>query len=118
MPIRFRAWFAAIISILLLIACTRTVPIKEIIDNPREYADKKVAVEGTVSGVFSLFVVKYFTVNDGTGEIGVVTEKVLPRKGQRIRVTGTLKEAFSLGDQTMTILLEDNPDKNLPDQRN
>lgn len=112
MPVRFKVWSAAIIAMSLLMACTRTVPIKSIIDNPRDYADKKVAVEGEVTGAFSLFVVKYFLVNDGTGEIGVVSEKALPNKGQKIRVIGTVKEAFSLGDQTMTILIEDNPAQN------
>ena len=106
---RFKFWSVAIVSMLLLIACTRTVQIKSIIDNPREYADKKVAIEGEVTGAFSLFIVKYFLVNDGTGEIGVVSEKALPNKGQKLRITGTVKEAFSLGDQTMTILIEENP---------
>ncbi len=109
---RFKFWSVAIISMLLLIACTRTVQIKSIIDNPREFADKKVAIEGEVTGAFSLFIVKYFLVNDGTGEIGVVSEQALPNKGQKLRVTGTVKEAFSLGDQTMTILIEENPAQN------
>ncbi|TCV85340.1 hypothetical protein [Sulfurirhabdus autotrophica] len=109
---RFKFWSVAILTMLLLIACTRTVQIKTIIDNPREYADKKVAIEGEVTGAFSLFIVKYFLVNDGTGEIGVVSEKALPNKGQKIRVIGTIKEAFSLGDQTMTILIEEKPEQN------
>lgn len=96
---------------LLLVACVRTVAIKDIVDQPRDYADKQVAVEGEVSGAFSLFVIKYFTVKDATGEIGVVSEKPLPKIGQKIRVTGTVKEAFSLGDQSMTILVEDHPQK-------
>lgn len=111
MSVRFNVWSVAIIAMILLMACTRTVPIKSIVDNPRDYADKKVTIEGEVTGAFSLFVVKYFLVNDGTGEIGVVSEKALPNKGQKIRVVGTVKEAFSLGDQTMTILIEDNPAK-------
>ena len=117
MSIRFKVWSASLMMMLLISACTRTIQIKEIMDNPREYADRKVAVEGEVSGVFSLIVIKYFLVNDGTGEIGVVTEKALPRKGQKIRITGTVKEAFSLGDQTLTILLEDNPDQSSTDRQ-
>ena len=118
MSIQFKVWSTLLMVFLLLSACTRTIQIKEIIDNPREYADRKVVVEGEVSGVFSLIVIKYFLVNDGTGEIGVVTERILPQKGQKIRVTGTVKEAFSLGDQTLTILVEDNPDQRSADRQN
>ena len=88
---------------LLISACTRTIQIKEIMDNPREYADRKVAVEGEVSGVFSLIVIKYFLVNDGTGEIGVVTEKAeeilqLLRTAEEAKEAGRTK-AKEVGQQ-------------------
>jgi len=108
---QFRAWFFVAMAMLLLVACVRVVPIKDILDQPREYADKKVTVDGEVSGAFSLIVIKYFLVKDGTGEIGVVSDQPLPKVGQKIRVTGTVKEAFSVGDQSMTILVEDHPEK-------
>lgn len=111
MSTQLRTWFLISMAMLLLVACTRTVAIKDILDQPREYADKKIAVEGEVSGAFSLIFIKYFMVKDGTGEIGVVSEKPLPKIGQKIRITGTVKEAFSLGDQRMTILIEDAPEK-------
>lgn len=115
MPNRLRTWLALGAAMLLLAACSHVVPIRDIVDNPREFADKKVTVEGEVSGAFSLFVIKYFLVNDGTAEIGVVSDKALPRKGQKIRVSGTVKEAFSLGDQSMTILIEDGSGKGKAD---
>lgn len=112
MPTQLKTWLLVTTAMLLLVACAHTVPIKDILDQPREYADKQVTVEGEVSGAFSLFVIKYFLVKDGTGEIGVVSEKPLPKVGQKIRITGTVKEAFSLGDQSMTILVEDQPERN------
>lgn len=93
---------------LFLAGCAQPVPIKDVIDNPRQYADQTVTVEGDVKDVFSLLVIKYFTVDDGTGSIGVITERPLPQKGQRIKVTGTVREAFSLGDQTVTVIMEKN----------
>ena len=105
-PLRTGLYIAMAI---LLVACVRTVQIKDIVDQPREYADKKVVVEGEVSGAFSLIVIKYFMVKDKTGEIGVISDKPLPKVGQQIRVSGTVKEAFSLGDQSMTVLVEDSP---------
>lgn len=58
-----------------------TVPIKKILDNPRDYEGKTVTISGEVTDVFSLFVAKSFAVRDKTGEIIVVTERILPKKG-------------------------------------
>src|SRR5436309_14971955 len=71
--------------------------IKEILNDPRTYVDHTVTVQGEVTGVLSLFVFKYFTLNDRTGKINVVTERPLPKQGQTIKVTGKVKEVFALG---------------------
>ncbi len=62
--------------------------IKEILDHPRDFENKEVAIYGTVTNTVSLLVVKYFEIQDDTGAIGVVTDRVLPIKGQRLKVTG------------------------------
>lgn len=92
-----------------LAACSAclTTPIQEIKAKPREYADKRVKVAGTVTETFSLLVLKGFVLNDGTGDIYVVTKKVMPAQGEQIAVKGTVREAFSLGDRHVLILLED-----------
>ncbi len=99
-------------GILLVVACAPMVPIREVANNPREYAGEAVTLEGDVSAVYSLVVFKYFELSDGTGTIGVVSNKPLPRKGEHVRVTGRLEEAFSLGDFSMTVLIEGDSDRN------
>jgi len=99
------------LSAVLLVACARTTPIKEIQAHPREYAGKQVMVEGEVREVFSLIVFKYFTLDDGTGNITVLTDRPLPRKGERVKVEGRVEEAFSLGDQSLTVIVEAKEDK-------
>ncbi|MEO1766845.1 OB-fold nucleic acid binding domain-containing protein [Thiobacter aerophilum] len=98
----------------LLAACTTVTPIGEILTHPRDYAEKTVTVRGEVRSVFSLLFVKYFTLDDGTGTIAVVTERPLPNRGERLEVTGTVKEAFSLGDQTLTLIVERAPAQGTP----
>ncbi|MES2356588.1 MAG: hypothetical protein V4568_19750 [Pseudomonadota bacterium] len=66
-------------------------------------------VEGNVTKTFSLVFVKYFELNDGTGAIGVVSDKALPAEGQRLSVTGQIRQAFSVGDRNITVLLEKEP---------
>ncbi|MGH8718424.1 MAG: hypothetical protein ACREV0_05710 [Burkholderiales bacterium] len=91
----------------LIAACARTVPIKEIVEHPRDYAGKQVTISGEVTDEFSLLAFKYFMVSDGTGRIAVFSEKPLPKRGERIKVTGQIEEAFSLGTETLTVLIEE-----------
>ena len=95
--------------ILLAAACEGigTTSIGSILEKPRDYAGKKVTVSGEVTETFSLFVMKYFVVQDKTGQIAVVSDKPLPKKGTTVRVTGTVKEAFSIGDQQLLVLVEE-----------
>lgn len=80
--------------------------IGDIISHPRDYAGKEVTVAGEVTETFSLVVVKYFMVRDGSGEITVVTQRPLPAKGEKIKVTGIVREAFSIGPKTSLVLME------------
>lgn len=93
---------------ILLIGCSGLLatPIKKIIDNPRDYDGKSVKISGQVTEVFSLVLVKYFVVRDKTGEIAVVTSRPIPKPGAEITVKGMIKEAFSLGDKQLIVLIE------------
>ena len=53
------------LTLLLLSLAANAALIKDIIDNPRLYVDRTVVVEGQVETVFSLVLLKYFTVSDG-----------------------------------------------------
>ncbi len=88
-----------------------TTPIKLIIDNPRSYDGKPVSIAGEVADVFSLIVVKGFIVKDATGEIVVITDRMLPKKGSQIKVRGVIKEAFSVGGQQVIVLIEESQTK-------
>ena len=95
------------IFILSLVSCgVGITKIGDITGHPRDYAGKEVTVSGEVTEVFSLLILRYFTVRDGTGEISVVTDRPLPAKGEKIKVKGIDKEAFSLGPQSTLVLVE------------
>ena len=44
---------------------------------------------------------------DKTGEIIVVTKKPLPEVRSKVRVTGKIDEAFSIGDQRLLVFVEE-----------
>lgn len=84
-----------------------TTKIGEIVGHPRDFAGREVTVSGEVTEVFSLVVIKYFVLRDNSGEITVVTDRPLPAKGEKIKVKGVVKEAFSLGTQSTLVLVEE-----------
>ena len=105
---RIRVWAVLGFSLAVMTACSGILPttIRDIKANPRTYADKQVRVSGTVVETFSLVLVKYFTISDGTGELIVITRKTLPAKGEKLTVKGEVRDAFSLGDQQLLVLME------------
>ena len=79
--------------------------IKDILDHPRDYENKEVTVYGTVTNAASLLVVKYFEIEDGTGTMRVVTDRLLPAKGEKLKVTGRM-EVFEMGADRLVVLRE------------
>ena len=80
--------------------------ISKMLSNPRDYVGKELTISGTVTERFSLFVVKYFILQDSSGQIIVVSDKPLPAIGAKTRVKGYLKEGFSLGEQQSLVFME------------
>lgn len=103
---------SVILAFSLLPHCSGLVTTKigDIDKDPRRYADREVIVSGGVTQIFSLVVIKYFTLKDNTGEITIVTQRPLPREGERLTVKGTVREAFSIGTQTFLVIVEE-PEK-------
>lgn len=96
-----------VVLALSLVQCgLGTTKIGDIKNNPRDYVEE-VTVSGTVTQTFSLLVIKYFTLRDNTGEITVVTERPLPREGQRLKVQGVVKEAFAIGTESLLVIQEE-----------
>ena len=96
-----------LLSILCQCSGLMSTKIGDIRNSPRRYADKEVTVSGTVTSTFSLVVVKYFTLGDDTGDIAVVTQRPLPKEGERLTVKGTVREAFSIGSESLLVIMEE-----------
>ncbi len=104
---RSRRVTGTVLALSLLAACGLfATSIKDILDDPRGYDGRTVTVSGEVKEATSLLVVKFFTIADSTGQITVVTEMPLPKKGSRLRVTGVVHEAFSLGSSELLVIEE------------
>jgi hypothetical protein len=97
------------VLLLPLVACGRffTTSIKDVLDNPAAYEGKTVKVEGTVVDATNLLVLRFYHLEDATGRIVVVARKAVPLRGARVAVTGSVHQAFAIGDQNLTVILEE-----------
>jgi membrane-bound ClpP family serine protease len=83
--------------------CTKANKISDITSNSAQYNGKIVNISGYVGNTLwnDLTSRGAYQVNDGSGNIWVVTSKEPPAKGAKVNVTGTVSPAFTFGDQSL-----------------
>lgn len=94
---------------ILLLACDQgffTTPIGSLLKNPRDYEGKLVKVSGEVTENMNIFIIKGFKLKDDTGEIFVITDKILPKVGAKATAQGYIKEGFTIGDVQSIVIME------------
>lgn len=84
----------------------RAVDIGEVVASPRDYDGGWITVAGEVTDSLNLLLVRAYTVRDRTGEILVVTERAVPRKGEHVRVRGQVNQAFAFGGKSLVVIME------------
>jgi hypothetical protein len=80
--------------------------IKDVLDHPRDFENKQITLSGTVTNAVSLLLIKYYEIEDGSGSIRVMTDKLLPARGEKLSVTGRTT-VIELGTERWVILRED-----------
>jgi hypothetical protein len=91
----------------LLSGCALAVrrpSVAELNYNPGRYQDKTVAIDGVVTSSWGvpLLPVRLYKIDDGTGEVTVVSQNGrVPTKGARVRVKGRVNEIATLGGQSL-----------------
>ena len=99
-------------ALFFVLACTespfgRTEKISEILASPSKYSEKKVTVKGKVTESIIAFGVGYFVVSDGTDSIAVIPSKTFPKVGEEVKIKGMVKNAFVIGDKSLTVVVEE-----------
>lgn len=85
--------------------------IGDIEKSPGRWDGRTVTIAGKVTGTHNLLVVKYYQVDDGTGEIAVVTQDGLPKEGDHVRVKGRVEQAFAIGTAHLVVIVEEPPSR-------
>ena len=98
----------ATFGLVFLAACPGTKPIKELLDDPSRFDGQTVRIAGQVKESIGLLGVGAYQINDGTGTITVVSQggNGTPRVGANVGVEGEFRSAFTLGSETVAVLIE------------
>lgn len=84
------------VSALASAACAaRTV--NQILADPSRYRDREVRVSGAVVDSYSFLNRGAYRIDDGTGQLWVVSDTGVPRNSARVTVKGRIREGFNLG---------------------
>ena len=92
----------------ILVGCASGASIGQLKTNPGRYVDRNVTVHGTVTSSWGIPLVpfKMYQVDDGTGEILVVSQhERTPSKGARVKVTGKVGEFAVFGGRSIGLHL-------------
>ena len=105
---RISRLFVAAAFAVITAACATGATIGQVKTNPGRYVDRNVTVRGTVTSSWGVPLVplKMYQVDDGTGQITVVSESSrIPAKGAHVKVTGKVGEFAVLGGRSIGLHL-------------
>jgi hypothetical protein len=103
---------APLTLVMMLSGCAialRSPSVAELKYNPGRYQNKTVAINGVVTSSWGIPLVpfKLYKVDDGTGEMTVVSQGGrTPSKGSRVRVKGRVSDVATFGGQSVGLHLE------------
>ncbi len=81
--------------------------IKTLLDDPARFDKQTVRIAGVVGPSMGVMGYGAYEVDDGTGKLPVVSEHGgAPRQGATVGVEGEFRSAFTLGTQTVAVLVE------------
>ena len=88
----------------------RSPSIADLQRHPGRYQDETVSVSGVVTNSWGLPLVPFrlYKVDDGTGEVTVVSQNArMPARGEHVRVKGKVNEVAVLGGQALGLHLRE-----------
>jgi hypothetical protein len=84
------------VSAMLLSGCAMKT-INQIVADPSRYRNRDVRVSGAVVDSYSVADRGAYRLDDGTGQIWIVSDRGVPRTRARVTVTGRIQEGFNAG---------------------
>lgn len=71
--------------------------INHVLSDPYRYHNREVRISGRVVDSYSVANRGLYLIEDSTGQLWVASDRGVPRKGARVKVSGTVREGYNLG---------------------
>jgi hypothetical protein len=71
--------------------------INHVLSDPYRYQNREVRISGRVVDSYSIANRGVYLIEDDTGQLWVASERGVPRRGARVKVSGTVREGYNLG---------------------
>lgn len=94
--IRRRLAFVVLAALAVASAACAT-SINRVLTDPSRYRNREVRLSGYVADSYSIVGKGAYRLEDSTGQLWVVSDRGVPRKGAHVTVSGTIREGFDLG---------------------
>jgi hypothetical protein len=78
-------------------ACAAKRTVNELLADPSRFRDDTVTLSGEVVDSYSVADKGAYRIDDGTGQLWVVSDSGVPRKSARVTVKGKVREGFNFG---------------------
>ena len=107
---RLLALSALVVTVSACAISLRNPDIADLQRHPGRYQDRTVSINGVVTNSWGVPLVpfKFYKVDDGTGEVTVLSEGYrLPARGERVRVKGRVQDVAMLGGRALGLHLRE-----------
>lgn len=108
--VRLSALMLVLVTVTACAHALRSAQVADLRSNPGRYQNHSVSIEGVVTNAFSVPLVPYkmYRVDDGTGEVTVLSQNNrTPTRGARVRVKGRVEDVAVLGGQAVGLHLRE-----------
>ena len=92
-----RAIQVLLLAALFVASGCATKSISKVLADPTQYRDREVQISGEVVDSYSVLGRGFYRVRDNSGQLWVMADSGVPRDGARVKVKGTIREAFNVG---------------------
>ena len=95
--LRRRTTAALIAAAAIAAGACATKTIGSVLADPSKYRNREVQIAGNVVDSYGVLGRGVYRIRDDSGELWVMSSEGVPRTGARVKVRGTVRDAFSLG---------------------
>lgn len=95
----------------LVVGCSSRTKISKILNNPDSYLNKDVTIAGVVTKTYAVNLIitqaGAYQLDDGSGQIWVITHTSVPKEGSKVGLKGTVSDKIDLLGLAVAVVVKE-----------